>query len=603
MKTFFKTISPYISDKKFSNGTRIILRENDEIISEPIDVAKVFNAYYSSIANYIGVNDGIDDLTYDQIMQKHANHSSVKIINDTIKSPQVFNFNEINADTITKYINDLNANKSAGYDGLKPYFVKVSKTVISSSICEIFNKCIRCDSFPSQMKLSEISPIFKKNDNLNKENYRSVNLLPVLSKVFERILADQIMDFFKTILSPHISAYRKGYSCQHVIIKLTEFWRSALDNNECVGTLSTDLSKAFDKMPHGLLVAKLHAYGFSSSACGLVMNYLCNRMQRVKISGSFSEWTFINRGVPQGSVLGPLLFNIFINDLFYVNLVGNIANYADDNNLYSSDSCLYSLQCALTEDATKTISWYKDNNLEANADKFQYLVMGRKGKIDMSIPVNDNSIESMENINILGVNLDSKLNFDAHVKSICARASYQINALRRISKFINIDSRLKIYKAFIRAHFSYCPVVLGFCGKQNAAKLEKLQERALRFVYGDYKTTYSKLLSEANVLSLSMHRLRFMAIEMYKCVNHLNPAFLNDMFTLKPSKYNLRDGNIVNQPTFNTITYGYKSFSYYGAKLWNALPHEIKTADNLFQFKILLTEWCATDRASRLTLH
>ena len=229
--------------------------------------------------------------------------------------------------------------------------------------------------------------------------------------------------------------------------------------------------------------------------------------------------------------------------------------------------------------------------------------MSRKGQMDISLPISGTLIESKENIDILGVNLDSKLNFNDHVKSICARASYQINALKRIAKFINTDSRLKIYKAFIRAHFSYCPVVLGFCGKQNAAKLEKLQERALRFVYCDYSTAYSELLCKANMLSLSMYRLRFMAIEVYKCVNDLNPTFLNNVFRLKHVNHNLRDRNLLVQPTFNTFTFGYKSFSYYGAKLWNSLPPAIKDADNLYQFKMLLHKWCFTDSAKSLVLH
>ena len=464
------------------------------------------------------------------------------------------------------------------------------------------DECVLKCCFPSDMKLSEISPIFKKNDRLCKVNYRSVNILTVISKVFERIISDQITNYFEKILSPRLSAYRKGYSCQHVILDLTEFWRSALDQNKYVGTISTDLSKAFDRMPHGLLMSKLHAYGLSTDACRLVMSYLCNRKQRVKLFGSVSDWVIVNRGVPQGSVLGPLLFNIFLNDLFYMKITANIANYADDNNLCDSHMCLNILKNHLSLDASKTIEWYDNNGLNAHPDKFQCVVMNRNGALNVSIPVQGIPINSTDQIKVLGVLLDAKLNFKPYVSTICLRASRQINALRRLSKYLSTDSKLRVYKSFISANFSYCPVVWLFCGKVNSLKLEKLQERALRLVYNDHINSYEDLLGQANLLGLSRYRLRFLAIEMYKCARSENTEYLNVLFNKKESVYNFRDDDILHQPKFNTITYGYRSFAYYGTKLWNALPHDIKKSENVNIFKTKLNIWCRSERAKSLEI-
>ena len=205
------------------------------------------------------------------------------------------------------------------------------------------------------------------------------------------------------IFSPNLSAYRKGYSCQHVILSLTEFWRAALDKNDYVGTIATDLSKAFDSMPHGLVIAKLHAYGLSKEACGLIMSYLCDRHQRVKIQGVVSDWTVVNRGVPQGSVLGPLLFNIFVNDLFYVDMSSEIKNYADDNHITANDPCLSTLIDRLSADSENAISWFNSNYLGANPDKFQCVIMNRKGKVNVPVPVHGGTLASSGDLKVLGI--------------------------------------------------------------------------------------------------------------------------------------------------------------------------------------------------------
>jgi hypothetical protein len=424
-------------------------------------------------------------------------------------------------------------------------------------------------------------------------------VLTAVSKIFERILADQLMAYFQNILSAALSAYRAGYSCQHVILQLTEYWRQSLDMGKTVGTVAMDLSKAFDTMPHGLLIAKLHAYGLSKNACDLVISYLCDRQQRVKIQGVYSEWTIINRGVPQGSVLGPLLFNIFLNDLFYTDIQSNICNYADDNHLCTDNHSVADLQKSLESDSEVALCWFDDNYMNANADKFKCIALDRNGSVDLSISVQGINISSSNNIKVLGVILDSNLKFDAHVSNICSKASQQINALKRLSKLLNAESRLLIYKSFISSHFSYCPVSWIFCGKKNSYKLEKLQERALRFVFSDLTSSYSDLLLRGNLLSLSALRIRFLAIEVFKCVNGLNPPYLNDLFEINNTGYNLRDNCLLKQPKFNTKRHGFRSFRYYGSKLWNSLPVDIKNAKTLYMFKNRITEFCRSTNCEK----
>ena len=600
-RNFYKVVKPFISYKSSQNNNgRIILREEENIISEPTNVAEIFNMYYSSLAQYDQEYDGLDTTDFAGLIDKHSSHSSVELIKKNMSSGKLFDFSVVSVEIFHKYIDNLDAKKAIGHDGLNAKFLKLCGFHIAKPYCALFNQCVSKSIFPTDMKLAEISPMFKKNDNLDKENYRSVNILTTMSKVFEYILSDQMKMFFSNILNPSLSAYRKGYSCQHVILQLTEYWREALDNNDYVGTMAMDLSKAFDSMPHGLLIAKLRAYGMSKNACNMIVSYLSNRRQRVKISGEVSNWSTINRGVPQGSVLGPLLFNIFLNDLFLVQISGNIANYADDNHLYNKNVCVENLLDDLVNDANAAVTWFHENHMVANPEKFQSIILSRNGGVCTPISVENNDLCPTNEIKVLGVTLDDRLNFKSHVDDICNRASRQINSFKRFSKYLKIDRRLSVYKSFIQSNFSYSPVAWLFCGRKNSNKLEKLQERALRIVFNDFSSSYEFLCERANTLPLSFYQLRFLGIEMYKCIKKTNPTYLNDLFCEQTSDYQLRDSSRLILPRFNTFKFGFKSFRYFGAKLWNVLPADIKQSESLFIFKTRITKWCYSDAAKAL---
>ena len=256
-----------------------------------------------------------------------------------------------------------------------------------------------------------------------------------------------------------------------------------------------DLSKAFYSMPHGLLIAKLSLYGVSQQACNLIINYLCNLRQRTKVMGKCIEWVTIKRGVPQGSVLGPLLFNIFVNVLFYADIDSMICNYTDDNHLLKESHCTDELKVSLGKDAQHAVLWFDDNYMDANPDKFQYFSLDRFGRPPISISIEGNTIPSSVSIKVLGVTLDSGLKYDTHISNLCSKASIKIHVMKWIGKCLNTDCRISMYKSFISSHLSYWPVSWMFCAEQNSDKLEKLQARALRFVFSDYTSPYNDLLS------------------------------------------------------------------------------------------------------------
>ena len=224
-KDFFKTITPFISGKSQDYGQKIFLKENDSLISDPVQVAEVFNDYYASLAEYKNEYDGQESIDFEEAVVKHENHTGVALIKSSIPLDSSFSFVPVSMECMSEYISIIKSNKAAGYDNIKPLFVQKGGLSMCSSLCTIFNSCISSCSFPSPLKCADISPIFKKSDALCKENYRSVNILPVISKIFERIFSDQLISYFNNILCSSLSAYRAGYSCQYVILQMTEYWR------------------------------------------------------------------------------------------------------------------------------------------------------------------------------------------------------------------------------------------------------------------------------------------------------------------------------------------------------------------------------------------
>ena len=272
-----------------------------------------------------------------------------------------------------------------------------------------------------------MTPTHKKGDRTDKTNYRPISLLSTISKIFERLLFYQIHIFTESILSKYQCGFRKGYSAQYCLLFMIEKWRQSIDNKHSAGVLLTDLSKAFDCLAHDLLIAKRNAYGFNYKSLLLIHSYLTNRSQRVTVNSNYSSWSEILNGVPQGSILGPILFNIYLSDLFHFTKNSEIVNYADDNSPFACKLDTESVMNKLEIDSKILLNWISNNVLKANPDKFHLLLNSNDNAL--SIRVDKYNISNSQNETLLGIVIDNNLKFDEHVNKLCTKASQKLMLL------------------------------------------------------------------------------------------------------------------------------------------------------------------------------
>lgn len=601
-RSFWDTLKPYFTDKVRSAST-IMLNENGEIKSDKQDIASIFSTYFKEITNQIGSGDDTNDMSIDDICAMYANHPNVKAISAYRETSGIINdftFTHVSTEDVRKQLLKLNIKKSTGYDGLSPKLMKIAADALVPQMTKMINEVIDECSFPEILKLAEISPIFKKDDALDKTKYRPVSVLTCVSKIFERVLNEQFGNHFYAVFAQCLSAYRKNHDTQAVLLRAVDDWKVALDQGKIPGALLMDLSKAFDVIPHGLLIAKLKAYGYNTEVLQLLKSYLENRKQRVKIDDVRSQWTEVSMGVPQGSILGPTIFNVFLNDLFIVMDGTDIYNYADDNTISFSGTSVEEVIENLNESGTRVTEWFEGNYMKANPDKYQAIIFGKRQGMVADFKIKNASIQSIDNVKLLGLHIDNDLSFNDHSLKMYKKASRQVNAMMRLNSKLDFTSKISIYNSFIHSTFTYCPAVWLFCNKTNFGKLEKIQCRALRFLHNDFNATYDELLNKGDHKAISVILLHSLAIEVYKSINGIAPDYISSIFTIRDSNYELRSRQTVNQRRFKTFKYGYNSFGYLAAKVWNNVPNNIKEAPSLNTFKNRIAQWKAIGCLERL---
>ena len=586
-KSFWKVVKPLFSDKEFK-GNNIILKENDKLVRNDLNISNIMNDYFVNISKNLEIKPSEVDpsKSLHEITKTFKNHHSIQRIKCSYASlKNVFNFSSVDEEEVREEINNLSLKKATIKGDIPVNILKENIEIYISYLTNTINDCIRNGFFPQELKLAVVSPLFKKKDNLDKENYRPVSVLTHLSKVFERILYKQIDFFMAPKFSRFLCGFRKNHNSQYSLLKMIETWKNNLDQGKIIGAIFMDLSKAFDTIDHGLLLAKLEAYGFSENAASLLQSYVCNRYQKVCINGTFSESKQISAGVPQGSILGPLLFNIFLNDIFWHMTNSNISNYADDNTLYSMGHDLALIKKQLEDDFSNILKWFYENHMVLNSGKCHYMIFGPH---DVNEKINLNGIEvvNTEEQEILGITLDNELSFKTHIQLLCRKSGQKINALARIANYLSPYKKKIIMTSVIKSQFGYCPLIWMFCSRALNKSINHIHERALSIIYEDsLHLSFQDLLNLSNEQTIHQNNLRYLAIEIYKYINKISPPIMQDFFILRENTYNIRNFNTLYCSNKKTVKYGTETILYRGSLMWSNLPIEVKESTTLAIFK------------------
>jgi hypothetical protein len=499
----------------------------------------------------------------------------------------------ISVPELDRYISKLENKKSSGLDGISSQLLKLSLPYVIDSLTYVFNLCIEKNMFPSELKKAKVIPLPKGKDKTNPTDYRPISLLSVLSKLLERHVHIHLNDYLEKhqLLHPFQSGFRRKHSCNTALARLTNYWLTAMNKSEVSGVVFLDLKKAFDLVDHNILLKKLNIYLKNSCSLPLFKSYLDNRTQCVLLHGSYSSEGSVKFGVPQGSVLGPILFSLFINDLplHVKNISVNCDMLADDTTLHTSGKDMLQIRDNLQDSLDEVSHWCENNHMGINPIKTKSMTIATRQKHQLSplpldLILHGITIDQVTEHRLLGVTIDNKLRWDSHTDNVCKIVSRRVFLLSKLRYIVDIDTRKLFLNAHIKPHFDYASVVWDGCSGAIKKRLNSLHRRAGKLICPDTALTTDQKFKKMGILSLHRQLEYNKGVFMYRALTNDAPEYISSMYAPRRSRYSNSRNNQLGLPR-PRIDLLKTSIAFSGAFLWNHLPQTLRCCHSLSSFK------------------